>query len=376
MASLEELLVPKTVEETVENITTIMGEKGLPIGSYDSGSLPTVTTGALSVVLEDLFQAVAVAAASRVLEKSSGADLMSLAFDLYLTERIPSEFTQGQLLLEDSSSTGPYTIAAGDLRVQSANGLQYSNIDGGTLVLDGALILTFKAAEAGPTYNGVDTDTAGWSFVSNPLPGVTISNPAVDDSTSWITIAGRNEEEDAPLKERCRARWPSIGFGTTAEAWVRYAKKANASVTRVKVITNPGGAPGVTQLVIAGTDGAVSSEIVDDVQEQLEPLATNCTSVEVISAVNREITLLGTVKVLSSGYIEPVEDKLPIVLDEEENKLGIGSIVYMSPLICAIQGIDSDIGAVVSVELDDYVAIELEPTEVAKIISTSLEVVI
>ena len=373
--TLTELIASKTQAEVAAEIKQSMSDDGgLPISLMGSSHVPVVTAEATARAMENLYLAISVAATAGLLELVGKEDLTLWAWNFYQLERIGTEFTQGKIKLEDSADTGPYTITPGQLWIKAPNGLLYSNTDGGTLVLGGILTLTFKAKEAGAKYNAVDINTSGWSFTASPLSGVSITNPPVDDTNDWITVQGRDEESDDSLKSRCRTRWPTIGFGTTADAWQYYAKKANSSVTRTKIITNPDGRPGVTRVVIAGVDGALSDDIVADVQEQLNPIATNCTSVEVISAVNREINLTGTVRVLTDSYVSIVEDQLSQTVDTVQGAIGIGGKVYMSPITCAIQDIQKDLKAVVSVELSSMATIELAATEAAKITTTGMTV--
>src|SRR5690606_40345175 len=95
------------------------------------------------------------------------------------------------------------------------------------------------------------------------LPGVTGSNPPCSDGT-WSTVQGANEECDDSLRMRCRGKWTTIAAQPPLDTYSLWALKASNEVRRVSVDDrNPLG-PGSLVVYLAGDDGPVSAEAVED----------------------------------------------------------------------------------------------------------------
>ena len=370
--TLADLMESKTAAKVQAEMEAYAKAKGLPVPSWDENTVPKIFIAAFANIFEDFYALRKAVAAMGFLDWASGDGLTLLAYNLYGLTRTPAEFAEGTIILADSGS-GPYTIAENQLWIESESGFRFNNTTGGTLVKDGVLSLSFKAEESGVDANSVGTDNA-WNWIGNPLAGVTISNPEVEaDSGAWLTTQGREVESDDSLRERCRDRWPSMGLGMTAAAWEYHAAAASASVTRVRVVSNPGGVPGLTGVLIAGTDGELSAEVVAEVDAVLQPKKTLTTTLEVSSAVNRVITVTGTLYV-DANYVDEVEkyvygdeeEDIESVLKGYQRTIDIGGKVYKSQIVCILQDILKDVKAVKYVVLTGLEeVIELEDTEIA-----------
>lgn len=132
-----------------------------------------------------------------------------------------------------------------------------------------------------------------------------------------------------------------MGVGWTAEA-ISYLAKQSATttpVTRVKVITNPGGVPGLVGVTVASVAGAMSAADVATVQAYFDDdRITLTSSLTVSSASALVVTVSGTVKVpaalagtaQSDGErnLIALEQNTPIGgLDEAGNTLTLESII-------------------------------------------------
>lgn len=349
-ATFQELISTSTQAEIQAEIEAECLAAGLPVSSWTAGHVPKVLIAAFAKILEDIYLQKSIIAKLMLLDTSSGDGLSLLAFNTYGLDRISADFTEGVVVLSDAGGQGPYSIVANRHTIQAPNGLKYFNTTSGTLTRSGTLAVTWKAWEAGKNYNSVNNNST-WKFTVAPLAGVTLSNPAVGATGTWITKQGRDEESDELLRERCRDKWPTSGLGMTADAWEFHAKAASTSVTRVKVVTNPGSVAGLTRVLIAGVDGELSEEIVSDVDDILQPKKTICTTLEVVSADNRSVAILGTVYV-KAAYLATVQDyvygsdSVDSVLKSYQEEIPIGGTVYESRVTCALQDILKDVKAV------------------------------
>jgi len=59
------------------------------------------------------------------------------------------------------------------------------------------------------------------------LPGVTVANPPIQGTASWTTQAGADAESDPAYRGRCKAKWGTLGSGSTEPAYIYNAATPN-----------------------------------------------------------------------------------------------------------------------------------------------------
>lgn len=200
---------------------------------------------------------------------------------------------QGQVVLTDSASQGPFTVQPGQLVVASTGGRLYRNSTGGTLTQGGTLALSFTAEDVGFSYN---VPVAAVTQLLTVLPGVTVSNPAVGVTGTWLTRQGTNPETQGELRNRCRNRWGTLGAGGPPRGYEFWASQASAEVTRVQVVASTTLA-GAVNVYLAGPAGPVSSQAVLDVQAALELVTPTGVVPVALAAAALSVTVSGTVRV-------------------------------------------------------------------------------
>lgn len=339
--SLSDLIKPETVDEALQTLLDLLELEGFPVTSWQPGSVPRTIVKAESTRYVYLLQLVAEIAKGGFVDLASGGWLTLLAQNVYSLTREPASFTRGNILLSDAGG-GPFTIVAGQLKVAEPGGLIYSNITGGTLPLFGTLTLSWQAEAAGAKYN-VPTNTA--MTLRTPLPGVTASNPGGVGGT-WITQQGADEESDASLRLRCKARWPELGNGATKDAYRKWALEASLEVTRVAVIENAQGS-GTVRIFLAGPSGPVSSTAVTAVDAYIQVRRPLCVKVTTLSSTARVVNVSATIRVKAS-YAGALLGRANQVLTELAQSYEMGDPVYRSELIERLMGIQGVVDVVLS----------------------------
>lgn len=217
------------------------------------------------------------------------------AEELYNLKRKPGTVARHRLLFTDTAGEGPFPLEAGDVWMVADNGLRFVNDAAGTIPKGGTLTLTFSAEAQGAAYN-VAVDSIS-TFV-NVLPGVTATNPDLGTGSSIIR-QGSDPESDAELYERCRQRWPSLGFSPTQDVYALWAKSVSDEVTRVAVYPSLT-VPGEVELYLAGPSGGVSDEAVATVDDFIQPIVALTNTALVQKAINHVITVTGTLHIQSA----------------------------------------------------------------------------
>ena len=170
----------------------------------------------------------------------------------------------------------------------------------------GALgVATFRySLDGGSTFSGADVATA--AVVSDPAGegfDLRFSDSAgvfvLDDTytfsrSSWLTVAGTDEEADEALRTRCQDRWADAGPAATAGWYRNRAFEADETLTRV--LASPDDAtPGQVNVVVATADGAPSASVVSAVQAYLDERRPLTVDVVVAAVAEVAVELTGTV---------------------------------------------------------------------------------
>lgn len=285
------------------------------------------------------------------LEFASGDGLTLFAKSQFQLERIPSQFATGQMVLSAVAGAPVHVISPGQLTAGTAGPVTsstrlYSNLTGGTLTPGGTLTLSFVALAPGaesnlPVGSPLDLKTS--------LVGVSIANPQIGVTGTWLTKQGAPAELDDLLKLRCLDRWGTIGVAGNADAydfWARATPNGYSSspVTRVRVHSNRLNgqvAGGAVTVVIAGPAGALAAPDVAAVRDNYEsplpalgialkkkyPLGT---VLAVISATNRTVAVTGVVSIRRRAALTSAEvaAQVTAAVTAYQGTLDIGDYVY------------------------------------------------
>ena len=184
-------------------------------------------------------------------------------------------------------------------------------------------------------------------------PGVVVSFPdqyyEVDNAYKWtsgassfnptpdyIVQVGVNEQSDDALREACRNKWATLGFGANND-WYEYQithePTFGATITRVLIETNPGSVPGLVGIWIATVTGAPPAQAVSTIQDYLDARKPNVVTVQVQSASNNVVDVTATLYV-RAGTAKEVEaaNKAKAGLRAYFETLDIGGTVYLDQI--------------------------------------------
>lgn len=276
MTTLNELLAPDNLTALqaafFSEMIALHKANGVPVDAWLSivnVGLSQTEINALLFANERL--AVSQLARAMFLEYASGDGLTLFARSQYSLERYLAQVTKGTIRLISAPTAPLYNFVPGQVTVGTTGATTsqklYTNVTGGVLAPNSTLDLVFAAAEAGASYNipnGTPLDLKT-SFV-----GVTVSNPIYPPGFTWISQAGTDLESDDSLKQRCLARWGTIGAECNEEGILYWTFLAPAGYTAspvrfAKVLSNwtksttyTGYWPGLVSVVVGSDFGPLA----------------------------------------------------------------------------------------------------------------------
>jgi hypothetical protein len=315
---LQQLLGVVTIAEARQNIIDIATGLGFNATSWQEGSWQRTFIEIFAVVYSTLTFGVSQIASGGYNDLAEGTWLHLLADSHYDNQVHLAVTTQGTVILTSAQFAPPHTIAVDDLVASTESDITFRNKTAGTLSPGGTLSLTFEAEVAGA---GGNVAPGSIVILKTALAGVTLSNPVIPATTSWITRDGADAETNEQLRTRNRSKWATLGIGP-GMAYVHNSRQAHESVKRVFVDdTNPNG-PGSLDVYLAGDSGPVSQTIVDVVEDYLTGVTdgvdrVNTTAIlRVFSATAYPVTLAAAVYILKQ-YDTP-ENRALIVKSAED----------------------------------------------------------
>lgn len=327
MALLSDLQRAKTKDDILSALLTALQGRGFPITDwYEGGVARTLLEAVAAAIADEVSVMVPRIAQSGLLAYAEGEDLDALAQNVYGISRVPAQFAEGEVVLAAAPGTGPYNISAGSFWVGTPSGLRYVVTQNATIPAGGNVAVRVRAEEPGSAYN---VAAGAISVVLTPLPGVSVAN-----NSGWLLFAGRDEETDEELRERCRALWPTVAYARPAEAYVAWAKEASPAVTKVAVLVHPRG-QGTVDVVVFG-DSGIGSADVDAVNTYLQERKDLVADLAVYAATPVNISITGTVYV-RAGTLSPAQAEVNAALDALEREIPIGGAVYNDAIIAAIR---------------------------------------
>lgn len=305
----------------------------LPVSAWQPGSTPLTLLELFAQALTDAKEAIYGVAAGSLIPYSYGAWLDLLAEGTYNLTRRPAATAQHQVQIQPGAGAGPYVVPAGQLVVQTADGLRFSNVAQVTIPLATNTNVTVQAEGPGAKYN---VGVGAIRVLVTSLPGCRAINLDIGDGTS-ILSAGADQESDADLQARCQARWPALGIGGTAQSYDLLAREASNQVTRT-VVSADGTTPGQVNVLLAGTAGPVDSDVVLAVQLYLNSRVPLCVVASVASAVGQAVNFVGTI------YVQRAKRATaqPAIIERLRALVGgtpIAGTIYLSQIVDACQGV-------------------------------------
>lgn len=323
MTTLAELTTPLTVDEVKAMIYAALAAAGVTTTSWKPGAVVRTLIAGVSVVLAALTVLIALIAASGFLDLAEGAWLtLKARYDYDVTKDVGS-FATGQITLTNTAG-GVYSGGADDLIfANSLTGKTYRVTESWSLAALGSATVAIQAVEIG----SASTSDAGEidSFVT-PLNGVTCSNAAA--------VIGSDEETDAALRERCRAKTGALSPNGPRDAYLYIARSttsaAGASIGVTRVTPVPDGYGNVVVYVatasggVTGTSGNPATDlgaIQAAFDTQVEPIAITATATSASAytvAVTYELWVRNTIGMTEAEITDAVSDAITSALSTTE----------------------------------------------------------
>ncbi len=328
MPSYEDQIVPETAESIEATALALAQANQLPVTSWQTGSTYHTWTKFFSDALARAWFAVTQIARGYVLGRDSTGELLSSGEWLtevlrsqYDEERTPAVFTIGECVLEDAGG-GPHTITAGQVRVATAAGIEFTATSSGTLPLNGTLTVTVTANSPGSAWN-VPNETI--TRLVTAFPTVTVSNPEIGTTGTWITQLGADLESDDAATDRAPLKWSTLSTGSPDDAYKFWALSW-PGVTRASVDSRQPDGPNTLRVYV---DNAA---VIGPLAADLSARAPSGTRVTTLAATTTVIAVPGVVTV-ASAFRATAQAEVEAAIAALALEVDIGGLVIQSEIV-------------------------------------------
>lgn len=265
-----------------------------------------------------------------------------LAEDYYDLVADPAVATVGKFRFAATAVASSSTVGIGQMIVRYGAGSSqrlYQNTEPFTPVPGSTVDVPVVAQVAGSAGNIANNSTL---HLVTAYPGLSVTNPPITGTTSWITTRGRDVEALPVLADRCRARWADLAEGTSAEKFARLVRLAFTSagltnpVTRIYVDdTNPNG-PGSVDIYLATDSGPADAA---DVARVLDYVAARWAvgqgPFRAFAASTLTIAVTGTIKGPADS-VSALTQATTALSDLEPTYAIGGAVVYLEQIRSAL----------------------------------------
>lgn len=331
--ALADVLKPTTAEQAERTVIGLLDAAGFPATSWQPKSFPRTVTKAIGAIGANFSNLISNVVAGVLNGLSTGGWLDLLSEQNYANTRAAAVAAAGQMVLTNQTGVSqPITVgmwlADGD--GSSAHRFEVTGGAGTLAAPNGStLAVTVRAESPGAAYN--IPSGASLFIAGGVLPGVTVSNPAIGSTGTWLTTAGADKESDPALQERNATKWADQAPAGNDQSYVYWARTAVPTITRVKPVREGG----TVNVYLANAAGGATGPEVTAVDTFLQAKKSIVARVFTVPATSVGITLVGTI------YVDAVHaGSAPAAALANLAALGadhdIGGFVYLSEIIGAL----------------------------------------
>lgn len=265
--SHEQITTPVTEAQAEEDLVESYSDMGFTATSWQSGSDQLTTLKVMAHFWAKVTEYAAAIIKMGNNEDAEGTALERYSASVYDNNKVKANKTIGTMRFATASGEGPHTINLGDIVVTDGVST-YRNTETGNLTSASPVSLTMEAEVAGSA--SVIPPNTTLTMVSS-FAGVTVTNPVLSGSNTWMTQVGTDDEPDTLLRQRNATKWATLGAGEVVlDRVVNLMLNADPAIQ--KVVVNDENPRGVftVDVYIGGATTVVDSDALAAAQAALD----------------------------------------------------------------------------------------------------------
>ncbi len=261
--SLKQLLTPITVDQALASVLGTLQSFGFQSTSWQSGSKQLTLVQTFAKVYSDLTYTIADITRSGFAKLAQDAYQDLLGQYTFKLTRIAATPALGQMVFKSSPGAPIANWTDGSLLISdkppgSDGANLYTVVGAGTLNPNATATVNVRATGPGSAANIAPNVTL---YLWTPLVGVSVTNPPITGTSTWITTPGTDSESNERYGDRMVSRWSALTYGNTDGAYRYWALTALPALTRVTIVRNPDVPAAITVVGATATGGLSGGQI-------------------------------------------------------------------------------------------------------------------
>jgi uncharacterized phage protein gp47/JayE len=360
----------KTFDEILADLLSAVLAKtpftNVNVGAGLRGILEAVASG-----IAGLYQLIRTASSALFVQTAEGTWL-----DLKVREvgvrRLAAKKARVRLTFGRSTpATQNILIPAGTLvrsrRDAHGRSLRFATDTDVTLVTgQSSAVVTATAEEAGTLGN---VGPGAISLIVTTVSGIeTVVNQDVGE-LSYLVEEGADPESDRALRERAILKWDTLGVGGTRGAYQAWALSV-PGVKAAMVLDEAPYGPGTVGLVILGTDGVPTPQLLSDVAAYVRPRQPLTAQLVVSGAAITPVSLSLTIWRFAAADEAIVDAAVRDALQTYSDGLQLGEGLIRARLVAAVMAVDGVYNVTVEAPPADLPATPIEYLDIDAAVAT------
>ena len=161
---------------------------------------------------------------------------------------------------------------------------------------------------------------------------------SVTNGTGYLIREGSDPESDEQLRDRAISKWETLGLGGTREAYRNWALSV-PGVSAASVLDDFPFGPGTVGVVILGTNGVPSAELINEVHQYIKARKPLTSDVRILAPDIQSIDLDIEVIRYASAARETVETGVRDAINTYSSRLQLGEGLIIARLINEIMDV-------------------------------------
>lgn len=265
--TIKQLTTPITLAEAEEQALSIVQDQGITTTDWKDGSPELTCIKLWAEFYSEFINRCSQITYNTLNTYAEGPALTYLADSHFDNQRVLAEFTVGNMVVTGSAAIVPKTFQAKELKVTDGDYIFYNQ---NAFTLSNAIPYvteSFVAELPGAEYN-ISPNSSLTSIASNV--GISIFNPPVTGSTTWITTLGRDEESDDTLRKRNTSKWTTLQTSeVTLDRLINLSLSASPQLEYISVDDSQSRGPGTVDVYCARKNNPTTASDITLVQNAL-----------------------------------------------------------------------------------------------------------
>lgn len=354
----------RTFDEILADLLSAVLAK-TPFNNLNPGAALRGILEALASGLAGLYQLVRTVSGALFIQTATGTWLDLKAREVGVKRLVAKQAQIRLTFARSTPATQDTLIPAGTIvrskKDSAGSSTRFLTDNDVTLVTGQSAAYVTATAEAAGAAGNVGPATV--TLIVTPISGIETVTNVDREGIPYLAVEGADAESDRAFRVRAIGKWETLGVGGTRDAYHAWAMSV-PGVQAAMVLDDAPYGPGTVGVVVLGTNGAPTPQLLDDVKAYIRPRQPLTAQLVVSSATITPVSLALTIWRLATADQAAVDAAVRLALQGYSNALQLGEGLIRARLVSAVMAVDGIYNVTVDAPTADVPATPAEYLDV------------